>query len=265
MRRFGWPLALLIAFAHTAMAADERDPLARARLLYNQRHFQAAIAAADQAHLNPAEADSADLVAARAYLERFRESAAADDLISARESLRRVDPRGFGPHERVEFIVGLGETLYLDGSYGAAADVFDSVLARAGALTVDERERVIDWWASALDHDARPRTDFDRRAVYQRLRDRMQAELAATPTSAAAVYWLSAAARGQGDLQGAWSAAQAGWVRASLASDRGAALRADLDHLVTRALVPELARALGQPAETIRLDWERFKERWQKQ
>jgi hypothetical protein len=52
-------------------------------------------------------------------------------------------------------------------------------------------------------------------------------------------------------------------VRASLAGDHGAALRADLEQLVTRALIPERARALGQPAETIRLDWERFKERWQ--
>jgi hypothetical protein len=266
MRRFGEPLACLIAFAAfaaTAMAAEEHDPLVQARLLYNQRDFQAAVAAADQARLTPAGADSADLIAARAYLDRFRQSGAADDLTRARERLRRVDPQRFGPRERVEYIVGLGETLYLDGSYGAAADVFDSVLALAGALSGSERERVVDWWASALDRDARPRTDFERQAVYQHLRDRMHAELAAAPTSAAAVYWLSAAARGQGDLQGAWDAAQAGWVRASLAGDRGAALRADLEQLVTRALVPERARALGQPPEMIRQDWERFKERWQ--
>jgi hypothetical protein len=263
MRRFGWLLAFLMAFADTAIAADEHDPLVLARLLYNQHDFQAAVTAADRARLGPTGADSADLIAARAYLERFRESAAVDDLTSARERLRRVDPQRLGQRERVEYIVGLGETLYLDGSYGASADVFDSVLALAGALSGGERDRVVEWWASALDHDARPRTDFERQAVYQRVRDRMRAELAAAPTSAAAAYWLSAAARGQGDLQGAWDAAQAGWVRASLAGDRGVALRADLEQLVTRALVPERARALGQPAETIRLDWERFKERWQ--
>jgi hypothetical protein len=195
MRQFGWPLAFLIAFDATAMAADEHDPLVLARLLYNQRDFQGAVAAADQARLNLAGAASADLIAARAYLERFRESAAADDLTSARERLRRVDPQRFGPRERVEYIVGLGETLYLDGSYGAAADVFDSVLALAGALIGGERERVVDWWASALDRDARPRTDFERQAVYRRLRDRMHAELAAAPTSAAAVYWLGRGAR----------------------------------------------------------------------
>jgi hypothetical protein len=263
MRRFGWPLAVLIAFASTAIAADERDPLVLARLLYNQRDFQAAITMADQARLNPASADSADLIAARAYLERFRESAADDDLTSARERLRRVDPQRYGARERVEYIVGLGETLYLDGSYGAAGDVFDSVLTRADSLPGSERERVIEWWASALDRDARPRTDFERQAVYQRIRDRMHAELAAAPASSAAVYWLSAAARGQGDLEGAWDSAQAGWVRASLAGDHGAALRADLEQLVTRALIPERARALGQPEETVRLGWEIFKQRWQ--
>ena len=66
----------------------------------------------------------------------------------------------------------------------------------------------------------------------------------------------------QGDLQAAWDAAEAGWVRASLATDRGAALRADLDRLMLVAIVPERARALAQPADTLRLDWERFKERW---
>jgi hypothetical protein len=256
--------ALLVATA-SQTAAQDRDPLARARALYNQRDFEGALAAADQARLAPARADRADLIAARAYLERYRESAADDDLNQARERLRRLDPQRFGDHERVEYVVGLGETLFFDGSFGAAADVFDSVLARAELLTADERERVLDWWASALDRDARPRTEFERQALYQRIRDRMKGELGATPTSSAACYWISVAARGQGDLQGAWEAAIAGWVRAPLASDGGAALRTDLDQLVLRALVPERARVLGQPPETLREEWERFKQRWTKE
>jgi hypothetical protein len=132
-------------------------------------------------------------------------------------------------------------------------------------LTPDERERVLDWWATALDRDARPRTEFERQAIYQRIRDRMNRELGTTPTSAAACYWMSVAARGQGDLQGAWEAAIAGWVRAPLASEGGVALRADLDQFVLRALVPERARALGQPPEMLREEWERFKERWTKE
>jgi hypothetical protein len=45
---------------------------------------------------------------------------------------------------------------------------------------------------------------------------------------------------------------------------RGAALRDDLDQLVHRALVPERARVLGQPADTLLAEWERFKEKWRR-
>jgi hypothetical protein len=261
MRRFGWAVALLFAFA-AAAGADDRDPVARARLLYNQGKWEDAIMAADQARAALTRADSADLIAARAYLERFRESAAPDDLTSARERLRRINPERFVSRERVEFTVGLGEALYFDASYGAAAEVFDALLEQQGALAGAERERVVDWWGTALDRDARPRSEFDRQAVYQRIRDRMRAELGVSPVSTAAAYWIAAAARGQGDLQGAWDAAQAGWVRALLAGERGVALRTDLDQLVVTALVPERARALGQPPANLRQEWESFKERW---
>src|SRR6185369_4052124 len=117
-------LGLLLARA--AAAAD--DPLAKARQLYNARDFEAAIAAAEQARLTASRADAADLVAARAYLERFRESAAPEDLTNARDRLRRLDPERFAPRERTEYLIGLGETLYFDGAFGAAAAVFDSVL-----------------------------------------------------------------------------------------------------------------------------------------
>jgi hypothetical protein len=263
MQRWRWMLPCLIVCATGAGAADDRDPLARARLLYNQGQFEASIAAADQARLTPARADNADLIAARAYLEQFRQTESADDLSRARERLRRIHPERFGPQERAEFIVGLGETLYFDGTYGAAASVFESVIVPLGALTPGERERVLDWWATALDRDARPRSEFERQPISQRIRDRMTAELPAVPDSVTAAYWMAAAARGQGDLQGAWDAAQAGWVRAPLASERGMTLRDDLDRLVLRALVPERARQTGQSPDLVRLEWERFKERWQ--
>ena len=262
MGRLTPAMALLMLASVPARAAD--DPLARARALYNQRQFQAALSAAEQARLTPARADAADLVAARAYLERYRESAASDDLTSARDRLRRLDPARLAPRERVEYVVGLGETLFFDGSFGAAAAVFDSVLLGGELLTGDARERVLDWWATAIDRDARPRPDIDRQGAYQRVRARMESELAGHAGSAAAAYWIVAAARAQGDLQAAWDAAQAGWVRAPLASDRGAALRADLDRLVLRAIVPDRAKATAQPAETLRLQWEQFKERWKR-
>ena len=256
--------ASLLAAAATLPAAAEDDPLARARLLYNQRQFEAAVAAADEARSLRGRADSADLVAARAYLERFRESAAPADLASARERLRRLDPLGFDTRERAEFIIGLGEALFFDGVPGAAAEVFDSVLGAPYDLRADARELVLDWWASAQDREARPRADAPRRVIYERIRDRMRAELAVHPGSSAAAYWLAAAARGQGDLDGAWDAAQAGWVRAPLAIDRGAALRGDLDRLVLRGLAPERAKARALSVDSVILEWEQFKVRWNK-
>jgi hypothetical protein len=255
-------IAALLRTTPTAIAAD--DPLAKARQLYNQRDFLAAVSAAEQARLLPARADSADLIAARAYLERFRDSGASDDLTNARDRLRRLNPDRFIPRERAEYIIGLGEALYFDGAYGAAANVFDTVLHSPELMTGPAREQLLDWWATSLDRDARPRPEMDRQAVYQRMRTRLEEELAVHPGSSAASYWLAATARAQGDLQGAWDAAQAGWVRAPLASDKGAALRADLDRLMQRVIIPERAKLTAQPPDQLHSDWEKFKARWVK-
>jgi hypothetical protein len=255
-------LALAALLASPARGFTGDDPLARARYLYNQRQYDAAVNAAEQARLTPARADAADLVAARAYLERFRISAASDDLTNARDRLRRIDPQRFAPRERSEYVVGLGETLFFDSAYGAAAAVFDSVLDSRDLLAGEARDKVLDWWASALDREARPRPDIERQPVYQRVRARMEDELASHPASGAAAYWLAAAARAQGDMQAAWNAAQAAWVRAPLTADHGAALRDDHDRLVLRAIVPERAKATAQPPDQLRAQWEQFKEKW---
>ena len=253
-------LSWLVLSPASALAAD--DPLTRARLLYNQRQFREAVTAAEQARQLPAHADLADLVAARAYLERFRESAAADDLANARDRLSRLDPAKFPPRERAEYIVGLGEALFFDDSFGAAAAVFDSVLLSGESMSSEARERVLDWWATSVDREAKPRPDIDRHEIYQRIRTRMRDEIATRPANGTAVYWLAASAQAQGDQQAAWDAAQAGWVRAPLTGDRGAALRADLDRLVVMAIVPDRARVLGQPTDGLRAQWEQFKDRW---
>jgi tetratricopeptide (TPR) repeat protein len=260
MRRLAVSAALLLVAIAPARAAD--DPLARARLLYNQGQFEAAISAAELARQTPARADAADLVAARAYLERFRASDAADDLVNARDRLRRIDPQHFMANERAEYVVGLGEALFFEGAFGAAADVLDPIVRNPDVLAGDARERVLDWWASALDRDAKPRPEIDRQGVYQRIRTRMEDELSTSPVSGTAAYWLAAAARSQGDVQAAWDAALAAWVRAPLTSDRGVMLRADIDRLVLRAIVPDRAKVTAQPPETLRQQWEVFKERW---
>ncbi|HZR24659.1 MAG TPA: hypothetical protein VFA59_13780 [Vicinamibacterales bacterium] len=264
-RRLRLVVVVALAAARPVSAASAADdPLAKARQLYNQQQFQAAVDAAEKARLTPAHADAADLVAARAYLERFRQSAASDDLTNARLRLRRLDPQHIDPRERVEYVVGLGEALYFDGAYGAAADTFDSVLRGPDSIATAQRERVLDWWADALDKDTRPRPDIDRQAVYRRIRARMDDELSTRPGNGVAAYWRAAAARAQGDLQSAWDAAEAAWVRAPLAVDGGEKLRADLDRLVTKALIPERSRLTGQPAQRLAAEWEQFKERWKK-
>jgi len=254
-------LTFVAAIAVRASAAD--DPLSRARVLYNQHQYEAAVNAAEQARLTRSRADAADLIAARAYLERFRSSAASDDLTNARERLRRIDPQGFDPRTRLEYIVGLGEALYLDGAYGAATTIFESVLLGQDLLTGEARDRVLDWWADTVDRDARgrPAGIADRGALYQRIRSRMEDEIASHPADASAAYWLAAAARAQGDVQAAWDAVEAAWARAPLARNRSA-LRADLDQLMTQGIIPERARALSQPPAQLVADWERFKERW---
>lgn len=255
-------LAIVCTASAAAPARAADDLLARARALYNQQQYEAAIAAAEQARLTPSRADAADLVAARAYLERFRTSMMSDDLANARDRLRRIDPQHFPSRERTEYVVGLGEALFFDDAPGAAAAVFDSVLQSRELLTGDARDRVLDWWASAIDREAHPRPDIERQPMYQRIRARMEDELTTHSSSVAAAYWLAAAARAQGDMQTAWNAAEAAWVRAPLMPERGAALRDDLDRLMLRAIVPERARATAQPPETVRAQWEQFKERW---
>ena len=261
----------LLAFAPRVFPADSRDPLADARQLYNQGHFDAAVAAAERARFAPgrpgrpadqAIGDQADLIAARAYLERFRAGTTADDLAAARERLRRLDPARFSPRERIEFLVGLGETLYFDEAYGAAADLFGSVLESRDGIDAGARDRVLDWWASATDRDARGKSDAERQALYQMIRNRMREELATHAGSGAASYWLVSAARSQGDMQAAWDSAEAGWARASLAIDHGIALRADLDRLMLQGVVLNRATQTSQSVDALRAQWEDFKARW---
>ena len=97
----------------------------------------------------------------------------------------------------------------------------------------------------------------------------MDRESRDNPASTPAAYWLAAGARGAGELDRAWAAAIAAWVRASMTLDRGAALRADVDRLVMQALIPERARALGLSAKETEqaqagmlAEWELIKKNW---
>lgn len=264
---------LLLTIAGPALAAD---PLAEARRLYNLGQYETAEKLAREAAAIPARADAARVVLGRIQLERFRQSADPRDLTQARESLRMVDTAPLDAAERVELTIGLAESLYFEERYGAAAQLFESVRQRSALLGAPAHERVLDWWATSVDKQAQTRQVEERPAIYARVLDRMAEEIAEYPGSTAAGYWLAAAARAGGDVERAWHAAHAGWLRATLADDRGTALRADLDRLMTQAIIPERAAKLAarsdllarmDPKEaqaTMTAEWDAFKKAWSK-
>ena len=259
-------LAVLI-LAVAAVAARPADPLATARRLYNSGQYDLALVAAQQAESAPATASSARLVIGRIRLERYRQTAQPSDLEGARAALRAVDPRPLDPRERLELQVGVAELMYFDDRFGAAAEMLEPVLDASSILGADAHDRALDWWATALDRQAQVAPAAERAATYARITDRMERELPRNPASAPANYWIAASARGAGDLERALSAAAAAWIRASLAGDRAASLRGDIDRLVTQAVIPDRAAKLAvrdrrQTIAGMLAEWDAFKKGW---
>jgi hypothetical protein len=253
-----------------------RDALSSARLAYNDRRFDEAIVAATEAEKLPELADTAAVVLARSYLERYHagDSDHHDpaDLDRARTALKGVDASKLAARDRVEYLVGLGESLFLEEPprYAAAAEMFSSALGHGDDAPPDARESMFEWWAESLDREAQFVPETDRKPLYVRILARAEAELAHTPDSAVAAYWLAAAARGSDDLERAWGAAIAGWIRAGSLGTRGLTLRADLDRLMTNVILPERARQLtpvGDAQSTLSLlrqQWDDLKKKWER-
>jgi hypothetical protein len=264
LRRQGFAFLLLALAAVPAVAADS---LSDAHRFYNAGQYEAAERAAREAIRSLATANRGRLVLGRVQLETYRQSANPEDLAAARDSLRQVDARALEPRDRIELTIGLGEALYFEDRFGAAAEVFESVLGSSSTLGPASHERVLDWWATALDRLAQTRPPADRGPVYDRICERMAAELASDPGSTPASYWMVAGARGRGDLEAAFNAATAAWVRAPLARDRGAALRADVERLMVQAVLPERAARVVSKDRKQTLagminEWDAFKSNW---
>jgi len=265
-----WSLAMALC-ATLALGADapqQIDQLARARQLYNARQFDQAIAAATEARKLPKTADAAAVVLARALLERHRQASAPEDLAAARDALKQTDVSKLSARDHVEHEIGLGESLYFEGHYSAAAETFELALSSRDSPDGDARDRLFEWWAGSLEQQAQFGPDADRRPLYARILERASLELALNDRSAVATYWLAAAARGAEDISRAWGAAISGWIRAASLPDRGAALRADLDRLVMQVILPERARRLapndpGSALPALRQEWEKIKKDWE--
>lgn len=266
----GMRLLLMAALLASAVSASAQtsDHIAQARRLYNLGEYAAAERLARGAAESAGTANAAHVLLGRIQLERYRQSADPADLAEARRSLRAVDATALDWRDRVELLIGLAEGLYLEDRFAASAELFESLFERSAILGMAAHERVLDWWATALDREAQRLPREARKAIYDRIETRMRAELLAVPGSTAAGYWLAAAARGAGEPDEAWHHVIAGWLRAALAEDRGAALRADLDRLMLQAIIPERAATVsgGKDAElaetSMRKEWEAFKSAW---
>jgi hypothetical protein len=259
-------ITLALAVLPAASAAAQPAALARARTLYNSGSYDAAIDAAAGARLDPKVGDAASLVLGRAHLERFRSGGAAADLTAARVSLAAVRIDALSPRDQLDLLVGLGQALYFGDSFGAAADVFDNALGRAAVLGVGDRDKLVEWWATAMDRQAQARPADRRAGVYAGIVERMEEELRDDAGSVVANYWIVVGARGTGDLDRAWDAALAGWVRAALGLNT-TDLRAKLDRLMTEVIIEERGRLRPPPervlaTEMMTAEWQAFKEAW---
>ena len=258
----------LAAIVAATTAASPRETLSRARQLYNDAKYDAAIDTARGMPNAPDLADAVQLVLARAYLERFRMSANDSDKIAAREALKQTQPAALSADDRVELTIALGESLYFDGEAGAAAEQFELALSHIDRKQAARRERLLDWWATSLDRQAQSAAEIVARATQTRIVKRMEEELRGDAGTTVASYWLAAAARGSGDIERAWDAAIAGWVRAAQLGPRGRAARAELDALVTQAIIPDRARIIAPAspdpaAMSMRSQWEALKNAWE--
>jgi hypothetical protein len=261
--------ALALALLVSAAPAAAQSALESARQFYNQGKFDAAVKLAAELRSDPGSANAASLVLARSYLERFRQSEDRADLVAGREALREVKPALLGSREQAEYLVGLGESLYLGESYGAAAEIFASAFDRSRDLGPRAFDRVFDWWATSLDRVAQSGVMENIDVIYAQILARSETALAQGPGLSAPAYWSVVASRFLGNPMRAWDAAVAGWVRAPLAGDQAAALRADLDRLVLQAIIPERVRQMAstdrdreRAAATLRAAWEDVKKEW---
>jgi hypothetical protein len=265
MRRFCLAVMMLVLGAAPVLAAEPPE-LIKARGLYNQADYDGAIAAASEARRQPEWAGPAAIVQGRAYLERYRQRADPSDLTAGREALAAVRPDTLVPRDFIDLLVGMGLYMHLSGAFGTAADLFDSALAQGYLLGGREQLMLLEWWANSLDRSAQARPADRRQPVYERLMARMEREIARDAASPVANYWLAVGARGLGDLDRAWDAATAAWVRSRLSPDSAGEVRQALDQLVT-VLIPERVRMRGgrepqEAARAMREEWEVLKEQW---
>ncbi len=264
------PLLLTVLVGVPAAPAWSQEATRGARELYNAGQIDAAIEQAEAALEETRTADAA-LVLARARLDRYRRFEILSDLTAARRLLDDIDASLLAPREVVDWEIGVATSLFFDDRPGLASVVFERLLNEP-LLAGRERERVLDWWATALDRVGRVLTQADRSRTYGLMRSRLDDELDNGAKSAPASYWSVVAAWGAGDPERAWDLAVASWVGAPLAGTDRDRLRTDIDRLVLQGVIPDMAvLRTGEPADqvitvrtmaTLAAEWEDLKAFW---
>lgn len=259
----------LVAFPRPAAAQKE---LKQARQLYNTSNFDEAIQAAEPSLDKPKIAASAALIIARSRLERFRISGDQADLTAARQELTALNPRKLTPQESIEWQMGLGETLVFENQFGPASEIFASLFPAARTrFTAAQMDKLVEWWANSTARFAETFSGTARSESYGHMLLTLRTSLQLDPPSRAGTYWLVVASRGVGDLEGAWNAAVAGWIRAG-SMQGGDQLREDLEQYMMQTVIPERARARtgqrqGTSVTTLEIaamtrQWRTLTQRW---
>ena len=243
--------------------AQAPSPLARARDAYNAGEYDQAIRFASDARAaadprtrppscSPGRTSSA--TARRSPRSTCRARA---------EALKGVgDARSRRP-TTTSTSSGSASRCYYEERFGAAAECF--ARARPGRRPVDRRRAKVCSTGGPARSISRRRSDpkWIARAIYQRIFDKAGGGVPNTTIDRPPPRTGSAAAaRGADDLERAWAAAIAGWVRAPSTGGVRRSLRADLDRLMTLAIIPERARR-QLPTGDLQLVIQRLTGEWQ--
>ena len=264
-------LAILVLTATAAVGAAGRDRSAGQGPAALQRgDYDGAITAARDVTARPGAPGEANLLLGRALLERHRASRTAEDLASARTALGAVDASALsdrgraGPGGRAGRGAVPGRPVPIRRGVARAGAGADGPAAgrgsRAGGRLVGNGHGPL-------------RADPAAGRAGQRLRRHLVAPPPA-PGSLSRLLGGLVLAAGRG--AGPWrSRPRVGPRRVrvgaiTLAPDRGVSLRADLDRLVTQAIIPErVKRLVDEPdgaaaAARFASEWDEAKGRWKR-
>ena len=173
-----WPPWVLLL---TALPVHAADALAEARRLYNAGKYDLGGRCGARSD-DPRRHGRRRPRRARADSARAVPAARAIPRTSSRRASRCAPPTPVRciTANASNCSIGQAEVLYLDDRFGAAAELFEATLDRSMVLGPVAHERVLDWWATALDRHAQSRPVEERPAIYARILERMSAELRRT-------------------------------------------------------------------------------------